>query len=246
MNQLLMTDQVVKSSYLLLLFFMLTIVRLEGRDFFEAFVMEARALGGGPSNMLPQAGVGRFVSAPRTSMFLSCRDKASSAVVNAPNPVRMNNLTFMWEAPYQDVGDIYFMYGSLNHEQGDNSINYSKCSYLFIERACCLETGTGSLRLSGCSATRFVREHATCRRRLSNSLCCKTAGELVGCGIRRTCVRLCGYYQGNPICTLDEAEYVLIIEIDPSFREAQITLGGYIRTPQVNASDDTSMPIGCR
>ena len=59
------------------------------------------------------------------------------------------------------------------------------------------------------------------------------AGELVGCGIRRTCVRLCGYYQSSPICSLDEAEYVLIIEIDPSLREAQITIGGFIRDPQV-------------
>lgn len=68
-----------------------------------------RALGGGPTNKLPQAGVGRFVGAPKTAMFLSCRDRSSSAVVNAPNPVRMNNLTFTWEAPFQDVGDIYFM-----------------------------------------------------------------------------------------------------------------------------------------
>jgi hypothetical protein len=60
------------------------------------------------------------------------------------------------------------------------------------------------------------------------------AGELVGCGIRRTCVRLCGYYQSSPICSLDEAEYVLIIEIDPSLREAQITIGGFIRDPQVS------------
>jgi hypothetical protein len=56
----------------------------------------------------------------------------------------------------------------------------------------------------------------------------------VGCGIRRTCVRLCGYYQSSPICSLDEAEYVLIIEIDPSLREAQITIGGFIRDPQVS------------
>lgn len=92
--------------------------------------MEARALGGGPSNMLPQAGVGRFMGAPRTAMFLSCRDRASSAVVNAPNPVRMNNLTFMWEAPYQDVGDIYFMYDSLN--QTDIVLKHSRCSLLSI------------------------------------------------------------------------------------------------------------------
>ena len=92
------------------IFYLLMItVRLEGREYFEAFVLEARALGGGPTNKQPQAGVGRFVGAPRTTMFLSCRDRPNSAVVNAPNPVRMNNLTFTWEAPFQDVGDIYFM-----------------------------------------------------------------------------------------------------------------------------------------
>lgn len=92
-----------------ILYFHASSVRLEGRDFFEAFVMEARALGGGPSNKLPQAGVGRFISAPRTTMFLNCRDRQNSAVVNAPSPVRMNNLTFTWEAPFTDVGDIFFM-----------------------------------------------------------------------------------------------------------------------------------------
>ncbi|XP_046464529.1 uncharacterized protein LOC124210482 [Daphnia pulex] len=164
-------------------------VRLEGREYFEAFVMEARALGGGPTNKLPQAGVGRFVGAPKTAMFLSCRDRSSSAVVNAPNPVRMNNLTFTWEAPFQDVGDIYFIASVL---LGDRY-------WVF-----------------------------TSERLLSNPF----PGELVGCGIRRTCVRLCGYYQSSPICSLDEAEYVLIIEIDPSLREAQITIGGFIRDPQ--------------
>ncbi|XP_057374852.1 uncharacterized protein LOC130695774 [Daphnia carinata] len=164
-------------------------VRLEGREYFEAFVMEARAVGGGPTNKLPQAGVGRFVSAPRTAMFLSCRDRSSSAVVNAPNPLRMNNLTFTWEAPFQDVGDIYFIASVL---LGDRY-------WVF-----------------------------TSERLLSNPF----PGELVGCGIRRTCVRLCGYYQSSPICSLDEAEYVLIIEIDPSQRETQITIGGYIRDPQ--------------
>ena len=55
----------------------------------------------------------------------------------------------------------------------------------------------------------------------------------MGCGIRRTCVRLCGHYHSSPICSLDEAEYVLIIEIDPTIREVQITIGGHIRNPQV-------------
>lgn len=87
----------------------MTKVRLEGREFFEAFIMEARGLGGGPAKKAPSAGVGRFVSAPRTAMFLSCREQPASAVVNAPNPTRLNNLTFIWEAPSQDVGDIYFM-----------------------------------------------------------------------------------------------------------------------------------------
>lgn len=60
---------------------------------------------------------------------------------------------------------------------------------------------------------------------------------MVGCGIRRTCVRLCGYYHSNPVCSLDEADYVLIIEVDPTLREAQITLGGHIRNPEVNPGD---------
>ena len=47
----------------------------------------------------------------QTTMFLNCFDRSSSAVVNAPTPVRMNNLTFNWEAPFSEVGgDIFFMY----------------------------------------------------------------------------------------------------------------------------------------
>jgi hypothetical protein len=46
----------------------------------------------------------------QTTMFLNCFDRSSSAVTNAPTPVRMNNLTFNWEAPFAEVGgDIFFM-----------------------------------------------------------------------------------------------------------------------------------------
>lgn len=62
------------------------------------------------------------------------------------------------------------------------------------------------------------------------------AGDLVGCGVRRTCVRLCGNFHGNPVCSLDEAEYVLIIDVDSAGREAMFTLGGRIRNPEVSSS----------
>ncbi len=62
-----------------------------------------------------------------------------------------------------------------------------------------------------------------------------SAGDLVGCGVRRTCVRLCGNFHGNPVCSLDEAEYVLIIDVDSAGREAMFTLGGRIRNPEVRA-----------
>ena len=88
-------------------------VHVEGHDYFEAFIMEARALGGGPLSKLPTAGVGRWVGIPKTAMMLNCRDQESSAVINAPLPLRMNNMTFQWEAPFSDVGDIFFVYGIL-------------------------------------------------------------------------------------------------------------------------------------
>lgn len=63
--------------------------------------------------------------------------------------------------------------------------------------------------------------------------CAVAAGELIGCGIRRTCVRLCGYQFG---CSLDEAEYVLIIEIDETNREATFTIGGNVNRQNVSIS----------
>ena len=85
-------------------------MRLDGRDDFDGYLMEARALGGGASSKPAVAGVGRWVGFPATAMLLNCRDRQSSAVTNVPSPYRMNNLTFQWEAPFRDVGDIFFVY----------------------------------------------------------------------------------------------------------------------------------------
>lgn len=89
-------------------------VRLEGRENFDGYLMEARALGGGASSKPAIAGVGRWVGFPATAMLLNCRERQSSAVTNVPSPYRMNNLTFQWEAPFRDVGDVFFMYAFLS------------------------------------------------------------------------------------------------------------------------------------
>ena len=85
-------------------------VNLDGRTDFDGYMMEARALGGGAASKPAVAGVGRWVGFPATATLLNCRDRQSSAVTNVPSPYRMNNLTFQWEAPFRDVGDVFFMY----------------------------------------------------------------------------------------------------------------------------------------
>ena len=100
-------------------------VRLDGRDDFDGYLMEARALGGGASSKPAVAGVGRWVGFPATAMLLNCRDRQSSAVTNVPSPYRMNNLTFQWEAPFRDVGDIFFVYAlSLSLSLSNGIYNY--------------------------------------------------------------------------------------------------------------------------
>ena len=85
-------------------------MHLEGRHDWDGFIMEARALGGGPSSKLAEAGVGRWSGPSNEAVPLNCRNRPSSAVADAVSPRRLNNLTLEWEAPLNDVGDIFFMY----------------------------------------------------------------------------------------------------------------------------------------
>ena len=84
-------------------------VRLQGQDYFDGFLMEVRGLGGGPSNIIPAAGIGRWVGVPAGATFLNCRGRPYSAVASVGPSIRTSFLNFTWEAPTSDSGDIYFI-----------------------------------------------------------------------------------------------------------------------------------------
>ena len=82
-------------------------MRLGGKEYWDAFMIEARAVSGGEIGAL--TGVGRWVSPPADTATLDCLGRPASALASASPQRRTNVIDLRWQAPPQDVGDIYFI-----------------------------------------------------------------------------------------------------------------------------------------
>lgn len=81
-------------------------VKIETTEYFDAFLLQARGQQQEDGNATL---VGFWVAMPPISKYIKCIGKRKSSVVDKGRPVRLGNMTFTWQSPPTDYGQIKFI-----------------------------------------------------------------------------------------------------------------------------------------
>lgn len=89
------------------------LVQLEGKGYFDAMMMQGRAVNNGDFIQGGVGLVGSFEKLDKDFTYLECFRSNYATVVDTGHS-RLSNATFVWVPPETDKGDIRFMYDSFN------------------------------------------------------------------------------------------------------------------------------------